>query len=311
MGSFNSDYIIYIREQDGTRTMFSAGELRDRLLHCLGDNQISDDITLAVEYSLLNRSERRNDLVFDRGEIDAAVVRLLEDTGFPEAASMYRLGVYFEDEELPADGIELLKLLRSHLGCSDNMLGQVCTDVCDAARKLGISSASPHLYLELGRYFSKHRKNEPLPVLPELREFDARELEKLPHELSAESKILMDSGVFSIECVTAIFSCLKFHVMMESFSKEYEISSPVTELQVYPAASAVSSALEECRKKILQFHEAQDSELPCTLVIHDLRRFVRDAFECSDDIALDGLSKELGDVFSSCLGENLFKLDFD
>ena len=115
MGSFDSDYIIYIREQDGSRTMFSAGELRDRLYHCIGDSSTADDITLAVEYSLLNRGDRSGDLVFDRGEIDAAVVRLLEDTGFPEAAAEYRNGVYFEEEEVSTGSAELLTILRRPL----------------------------------------------------------------------------------------------------------------------------------------------------------------------------------------------------
>ena len=311
MGSFNSDYIIYIREQAGSRTMFSAGELRDRLLHCIGDEQTADDITLAVEYSLLNRSDREHDFVFDRGEIDAAVVRLLEETGFPESAAEYRSGVYFEDEELTADGSEILKLLRSHLGCPEQTLVQVCADVCRTVERIGITSASPHLYLELGRYFTKHRKTEALPELPPHRDFDASELEKLPQKLSAENRRLLETGVFETEFVTAIFPCVKFHVYMEQFSKFYEVSCPVTELLVYPAASEVSSALEECRIKLQEGDGTKEMKLPCTLVIHELRRFVRDAFECSDNAALDAMSGELGEVFAGSLGRNLFKLDFD
>ena len=90
MGSFGNDFIIYIREQDGFNSMFSAGELRARLYRCLSAAYVenpedaADDITLAVEYSLLNRQQ--NGGIIDRGELDAAVTRLLEETGFSEAA---------------------------------------------------------------------------------------------------------------------------------------------------------------------------------------------------------------------------------
>ena len=77
MNSFNSDSIIYIRGEDGSRTMFSAGELRERLSGSLGA-ETAEDIALAVEYSLLNRQNRSTELLFDRGELDEAVIRLLE-----------------------------------------------------------------------------------------------------------------------------------------------------------------------------------------------------------------------------------------
>ena len=35
MGSFGSDFIIYIREQDGLNSMFAAGDLRAKLFRCL------------------------------------------------------------------------------------------------------------------------------------------------------------------------------------------------------------------------------------------------------------------------------------
>ena len=307
MGSFSTEYIIYIREQDGSRTMFSAGELRDRLFLCLGDSQISDDITLALEYSLLNRQDRGNDLVFDRGEIDAAVVRLLEETGFPDAALDYRSGSDFEDESMPADSEQLTAFLSRHLSCSANRFEAVRDDVLSAARKIGITEASPHLYLELARYFSKRIDEEDIPVLEELPKVHHERLETLLQELDEPAASLVKKAVVSIECITAIFSCVRFHVSMREFSNFYDVTYPVTELLVWPAAEEVGSALEECRIRLVDGGE----QLPCTLVIHELRQFVRDAFGCSEEQAVEQLCKEIGEAFVFSMGKNLFKLDFD
>ena len=309
MGSFNTEYIIYIREQDGSRSMFSAGELRDKLLRCLGDSSTADDITLALEYSLLNRRDRGEELVFDRGEIDAAVVRLLEDTGFPDAAEQYRKGGDFEEESMPPESGSVTAFLSRHLSCTGNKFNAVIDDVISAARKIGIDEASPHLYLDRARYFSKRIGDSDVPVLSELPKLSAERIPALPHELEKSSAKLLAAQVISVECVTAIFSCVRFHINMREFSSYYDVSYPVTELLVYPAAGNVSSALEECRSKLV---DGIDSEkLPCTLVIHELRQFVRDAFDCREEPAVEQLCQEMGEHFSSCMGNSLFKLDFD
>lgn len=309
MNSFNSEYIIYIREQDGTRTMFSAGELRDRLEHCIGDSGISDDITLAVEYALLNRRELKSDLVFDRGEIDAAVVRLLEETGFPEAAEEYRNGVDFEEELLTAEPAGMVQFLRRHLGCGEERLEKVASEVVASARKIGVEKASPHLFLELARHFAKHAVNTTVSELPELHKLDIEQLEKLPEQLSEKSRVLWKKQVVDIECITAIFPCVKFHIYMEKFTNHYDVSCPATELLVYPQAMETGAVLGECRSKLLA--GAAGNKLPCTLVVHDLRQFVREAFDCSDETKCEQAAQELGDIFASELSENLFKLDFD
>lgn len=309
MGSFNTEYIIYIREQDGSRNMFSAGELRDKLLRCLGDGSTADDITLALEYSLLNRRDRGEELVFDRGEIDAAVVRLLEDTGFPDAAEQYRNGGDFEEESMPPESGSVTAFLSRHLSCTGTKFNAVRDDVLAAARKIGIEEASPHLYLELARYFSKRIGDSDVPVLSELPKLDADRLAALPQELGMSAAKLLADQVISIECVTAIFSCVRFHINMREFSSYYDVTYPVTELLAYPAAEEVSSALEECRSKLVDGINSE--KLPCTLVIHELRQFVRDAFDCCEELAVEQLCQEIGDHFSCCMGKNLFKLDYD
>lgn len=309
MGSFSTEYIIYIREQDGTRTMFSAGELRDRLLSCLGDSGTADDITLALEYSLLNRHDRGAELVFDRGEMDAAVVRLLEDTGFPEAAELYRNGSQAAEELLKSEGSCIAAFLSRHLSCSGAKFAAVCNEVLGAVRKMEINEASPYLYLELARYFSRQIGNGDVRRPDELPKLSPEMLAGLSDKLTPGTEKLRSSQVISIECVAAIFSCVRFYVSMRRFSEYYDVSSPATELLVCPAAEEVSAALEECRANIPV--EGNAEKLPCTLMIHELRQFVRDAFCCNEEQTVEQISRELGEAFASRLENNLFKLDFD
>ena len=311
MGSFGSDFIIYIREQDGLNSMFAAGDLRAKLFRCLSYSGVehpedsADDIALAVEYSLINRQQG----IIDRGELDAAVIRLLEETGFPEAAVHYRNDGGFEEELLPATESAVSELFRRRISFTDSELKTVCADVIQAAQKLDISEASPHLFLELARHFSRRSADTERKALQELPLLDTEKLEKLPENVSGSTLKLMETRVISIEGLTAIFPCVRFHVSMQEFCRFFDVTSPVTELLVYPSVNQVASALEECRTK-LSNGSKENTDLPCTLTIHDLRQFVREAFECSSELAIESLSSELANLFISG-NTDFFKLDFD
>ena len=317
MGSFGNDSIIYIREQDGFNSMFSAGELRSKLFRCLAaasvenPEDISDDVTLAVEYALLTRQKNRADGVIDRGELDAAVARLLEGTGFPEAADFYRNNASFEEELVRTTESAVSELLTRYISCREYDFQTVISDVLNAARQLGIEEASPHLYLELARYFVKRNAKTGRATLPELPKLDSEKLEQLPKCVSSGTLQLIESNVISIEGLTAIFPCVRFHVSMQNFCRFFDIASPVTELLIYPAVNQVSAALEECRIKLSDENDPASSRLPCTLNIHDLHQFVREAFECSSETATESISDELAGLFVPGKSSNIFKLDYD
>lgn len=309
MGNFDSNYIIYIRESDGRRVMFSAGELRDRLTSCLdGDTETADDMTLAVEYSLLNRQSDNNESVYDRGEIDSAVVKLLEETGFTWAAERYRAAAAVSGDEISTTHVEIYNLIYRHLGCPEYRLGQLTDKVVEAARKLDIERGSIHLYLELARHYLKLDVSGGMPDITELPKVDSSKFSSLEEYLSSGAAALYRAGVFSVEGMTSIFPCVRFHVYMTKFSEFYNVEYPVTELLVNPQASEVGDAIEESRRKL---QTDGNGRLPCTLAIHDLQRFIRDGFDCRDESMLNALAVEFAEIFAGNTGKNLFKLDFD
>ena len=95
----SSEHAINILEHDGSRTPFDPVGLRDLLIRCFLDAgqrencYFSEDIALAVEYAFAHST--RPELLFGRPELDEAVVRILEDTGFAVVAELYRNGELF------------------------------------------------------------------------------------------------------------------------------------------------------------------------------------------------------------------------
>ena len=91
-----AEKIIYIQDHEGERVRFDPVELQTRLINCFltaglrESSYMAEDIALAVEYTLLNSN--RPDAVFGQGELAAAVIRMLEETGFPEVAALFQIG---------------------------------------------------------------------------------------------------------------------------------------------------------------------------------------------------------------------------
>ena len=106
---------VNILYADGTSAFFDPEELRLRLEKSFAaagrtDPAVAGEIVLAVEYALSCRDAENSDsgLVIHAGEIDECVVRILEDTGYPDAARHFRgTGVTSGDfGKLTPDGVE-------------------------------------------------------------------------------------------------------------------------------------------------------------------------------------------------------------
>ena len=162
---------ILIRDADGGITPFDPEILRTRLagaFQCAGlaeESYISDDIVLALEYTL--RRAPRPDLTFSAGEIDSAVIRILESSGFPEAANMFRQSGSGEQLiQLSTSESALKDFLSAHLGCSSERLEKVASKCADALNKLKIEAASLHLILELARHYERETAEADLRTAP-------------------------------------------------------------------------------------------------------------------------------------------------
>lgn len=217
---------IFILEFDGSRSEFNPAELQTRLIGCflaagLGESSyMAEDIALAVEYTL-RRCDRPESL-FGRGELNTAVIRMLEETGLPEVAKRFRQEGAERRTTIDADLGSIAEFLRKFLACGPERFTRVATLVAEAAQKLGIEAASPHLLLELARHYEQNLADTETPPVaaaapPEVVATAGDLLKLLPGELEA----LTAAGVIRLNGITTLFRRIQFFFSMERFAEYF------------------------------------------------------------------------------------------
>ncbi len=288
---------IFILEFDGSRSEFDPAELQTRLIGCFlaaglaESGYMAEDIALAVEYTLLRSS--RPELVFGRGELHAAVIRMLEETGLPEVAKRFRQDGGERQTTIDTGLGPVAEFLRKFLACGPERFGRVAAQVSEAAGKLGIASASPHLLLELARHYEQtlaEAEAEP-PGAAEPPEAVATQSELLSL-LPAELRKLTGAGVIRINGITTLFLRIQISVSMERFAAYFQLTGPVTEMELDPLLYRMSLALEKCRAAIAaRFGSAR--KLPVYIAIPDMADFVVD-YLGGERMKAERLGRELG-----------------
>ena len=311
MTDFNAQPIT-ILERDGRRVVFNVTELQTRLIGAFlasGRRDVSylaEEIALAVEYALTQMP--RPEPIFARGELDAAVIRFMEEANLPEVARAFRKGGAVETTtRIAADEKTLRELLRRFFCSSDDSrFDRLLEIVLDAAKKLEISDASPHLWLDLARHYDACLGPEPedeTTAPPALVTLTRDELRELLPETALEWH---NAGILRINGVTSLFPCIHFFFMMNDFALHHHLSAPVTELEIEPLLYQVGSVLEEIRTRV-ETRLGTATPLPCLLDIPDMFDFITD-YAGGERIGSESLAAELAGVIKSGLSCDLYKL---
>ena len=301
---------VMIREFGGELFPFDPEELQARLIGCFlaaglrESVDLPQDIVLAVEYTL--RKAPRKELIFGRGEVERAVIRLLEEAGFPEVAKLYRSGCGSENElYASADRETLAAMLRGHLGCSEELFGQVINALMEAAGKLKILRAPAHLFLELARYYEHEltRENTRCDVArtPEI----TLSRESIIALMPPAARALADNGVLRADSVTTLFPCVHLFFRMEQFARCHDLKPPVTELEIEPALYEAAAALAEVQQAV----EARAGrQLPVVLGIPDMSGFTANCAGADREHG-EKLASELGEILCSAFPRGVYKLN--
>ncbi len=308
-----ADRTIFIQEFDGTRIVFDPAALQTQLINCFlvaglsESSYIAEDIAMAIEFTLLNTS--RANSTFGRGEVSSAVVRLLEETGFPDVAVVFRRGGDEVDIAIDAESEPITELLNQHLACPPARTQQVAKQVCKAAQLLGINSASPRLWLELARHYERvasvattkppERSRDTLDI----QAVGKKELEAL---LPQEVRKLIDIGVMRVNGISNIFPSLHFFFLMNGFARKFNLIAPATELEIEPLLYQMGTMLEKGRHAIEARLKTRE-QLPLHLTIPDLTTFVITYLNC--DLSHTGkLTEELANILVSSFSREVYKL---
>ena len=306
-----SNYVVEIQNFDGSREPFDAMALQTRLIGSFlaagrsDSSFMAEDIALAVEYTLSH--VERPEPVFGRGELDAAVIRLLEEAGLPDVAKIFRKGLSETRLLVSAAPETLADLLKNHLACSTERFERVLAQTLSAAGKLNISEASPHLWLELARHFEREMAEEepPFQEMPLERTLTRDEITSL---LPPEALELYKADVLRINGITTLFPCIHIYFMMTEFAKLAKLEPPVIELLLEPQLHQVSSILESARSVIAEKLAATEP-LPCILTVPDMLDFIVHYLD-SASVGSEKIAAELAAVLAGQLNCDLFKLSF-
>ena len=282
-----AEKIIYIQDHEGERVRFDPVELQTRLINCFltaglrESSYMAEDIALAVEYTLLNSN--RPDAVFGQGELAAAVIRMLEETGFPEVAALFRQSGGDRQVAVDADPVSVAGFLQKFLACSDTIFDRVVHEVARAVEILGIHEADPHLYLELARYYERKFAIESITGGP---------VARLRGRTSATK--------------AEIFSRIRFFFMMKPFARKFGLTPPVTEMEVEPLLFRMSRILELGRAAIDAALQPPEP-LPVQLTIPDMSGFITEYFGAEQEKSRK-LMDELARTLSFELKNGIYKL---
>lgn len=313
---------IYLRDSDGGIRVFDPIALQSRLIRAFiasnsrEQSYISDEIVLALEYTLLHLPQK--ELIFNCGEVDAAVVRILENCGFPAVAAEFRRTGSEALLRVSVEPVSVSGLLDTHLGCSADRTAKISIRVSEAMKTLGITEASPHLLMELARHYERDLAEKDLlsdVVYPDVAAAAARDSlsrEDIYPLLSEDARNAVAAGILKINSITPLFDGITFFLFLGNLCRENGLNSPVTELELYPVLVKSGELLEDCRRRIAAHLAAcrncEPENIACCLAIPDMSDFMREVLCCKvdkDDAA------ELASIITSRISPQLHALSFD
>ncbi len=305
---------IFLKDSDGGLSPFDPEALLTRLAGAFqsagqeSESYVADDIILALEYTL--RRAPRPELIFSSGEIDAAVIRLLESSGFPEAARCFRSSGSGEQLiQLSTTRQTLRDFLSAHLGCSVERLEKIAGKCSDALQTLDIECASLHLILELARHYERETAEADLRNAPQSPAISGKVLTRrdIAALLPPEAAELLKQGILQIAGVSPVFPGIRFYFFMEKFSALHNFSNPVTELELYPELYRTAAVLESARKAVSDAL-ALPLPPPCLMTIPDMFDFLYRMAGCTK---ADAMAAELAGILCSEFKAELYQLSFD
>ena len=300
---------VMIINPDGSKQEFESDDLQTRIIKsCLAagirEAWIAEDISLAVEYAI-NSSDAENK-AFAVSEINSMVIKILQETGYPDVAEKFKLENAVSELEIKPDHYLLSELIGRHIGLTGKKLEDVVSQLQAATEKLGIETATPFLFIELARLYSKKslaplEKIHPVSTSPAL---PAKG--KITSGLSVKTQSMIDAGILSFSCTSRLFPSIKLHFSIVKFAKHLRLEGPLTELSVIPFFNVISEGMNDILKS-LEKQKAEKTPVPVCLFVPDMSSFAVE-YLCSEWPASRRDCREMLSYLEEMLEFPLFKV---
>jgi hypothetical protein len=239
---------------------------------------------MALEYAF-SRSDTKE---FPLSAINSMVIKILEETGYPDAARNFKNENSSLDIELKTDFSLISHLLARHLGLSGEKLNNTVKLVLESAHGIDITSAPPSFYVELAKVCVKKlcsQDHSGITGIAAVKNMNATPVRasSIKSNLSPKTGNFTETGIIDIAGIGRIFPALKINFSIKKLADLYNLEPPLTELAVitrlHPAAEALNEIIN---RAATLFHESNSgvSEVPIYLLVPDMSFFAENYLDC-------------------------------
>ncbi len=280
-----------VLRSDGVTESFDPAVLKSAILECFEDSgtpesYLAEDAALAVEFAM--KSSRRPRKIFTESEINTATVKVLEQAGLAEVASLFSRRNSGVKLSLSAQRQLIHGLIERHLSSFENRDAEELTDnVLNAVNLLKIREAQPALYLELARYFQDNTSGIELPPMaspPPADSFETLGIQEITAHLSPGALRLINDRILSISPVSSIFKTMRITVRICRLAESMNLIPPITEMMISGELYRIGKILNNTVLSIQAMYSTKtgsDYELPVYIMIPDLEKFAAKWLEWS------------------------------
>ncbi len=211
------------------------------------ESWVAEDIALAVEYTLERGS--RESGIYSESELNAMVVKVLEQTGYPEVASRFSSSFDVVVVKYDTDAETLRPYLHRHLPVDDAGADVLAQKTAKALRDLGLESVTPVLAIELARALHDKAVHE----VPEPAEISAIRgntpwlltAAQIVDQIPEAAKKLVDKEIISVFGVSRMFPALRIKCSFVSMAESEGLEPPITEMMLMPMLAEVSEVIDK------------------------------------------------------------------
>lgn len=247
------------------------------------ESWVAEDIALAVEYTLERGS--RESGIYSESELNAMVVKVLEQTGYPEVASRFSSNFDVAVVKYDTEADTLCPFLHRHLPVDDAGAATLSKRTAKVLRDLGLESVTPVLAIELARALHDKAVHE----VPEPAEISAIRgntpwmltSDQIADQIQDDARRLVDKGIISIFGVSRMFPALRIKCSFVSMAVSEKLEPPITEMMLMPMLADVSETIDKTVEVVEEL--AGIEAIPLVL-----------EFENADEFAAKWLEMEYG-----------------
>jgi len=244
---------VFTEREDGSTDFFQSDTLQEKLessCRAAGFNEtwIAEDIALAVEFTL---AELGSDKVFTNSEIDAIVIKVLQEAGLAAVATHYKHRQENFETERSFNRETISEIAGRYLHLEEDELTKIVSKVSDAGKKLLIQNASPTLILELAKHYIEDKSS--ISKKSVVSSLSAKfhscpwliSRENIEQKISGETSKMVSDHILKLSGISCLFPSIRVEITFAKFAETLGLTAPVTEFLLFSYLADLTTAIDD------------------------------------------------------------------